>query len=60
MTWREEIIGDTARGSALAADLLDRVREGKLDPRPAAFALGLGFDQDDITAILTAACRHED
>ena len=42
-----------------ARDLLARIRAGELDPRPAAVALGLAFDQDEITAILEAASRSE-
>lgn len=41
-----------------AADLLARIRAGDLDPRPAAEALGLGFDQDALTAILDAAAEN--
>lgn len=38
-----------------ARKLLSQVRSGAIDPRPAAEALGLRFDQDVLTAILEAA-----
>ncbi len=43
--------------AALAAKLVEKVRAGELDPRRAAEALGLGFDQDEIMAILEKASR---
>lgn len=43
----------------LARSLLDRIRSGELDPRPAADALGLGFDQDAILGLLAAAAGHQ-
>ena len=46
-------------GPQLAAELLAKIRSGQLDPRKAAEALGLPFDQDGITAILEAAAATE-
>lgn len=43
----------------LARELLSKIRSGQLDPRKAAEALGLPFDQDGITAILEAAAATE-
>lgn len=42
---------------ALARDIIAKVRAGQLDPRRAAEALGLRFDQDAIMAILESAAE---